>query len=182
MNELARQARLLRARIKGAFADVPYPGDENLYEGWQLDDDYDDVIRNLTGKHWRDLIPKRKPPQGRRTSLSKDMTFCSAAAWHFYLPAYLISEIMRGKIDLFPFEPERSERLKGYIEGRFGRLNTEQCAVLISFFHYADALLTEKQEKTPQYANSYERERRRLSLVIDYWNDRTAARAGSEPA
>jgi len=173
MSELKNRAKALQAQIEDAFANVPYPGDKNLYDSSQLDDDYDDVIQNLTGKHWRDLVPKRRPPQGRATPLTKDMNFCSAAAWHFFLPAYLISAMMSGKISTFNLEPARSEASRDKTERRFSRLSAEQCMVVVAFLDYAEVLLTEKQEKAPQYASYFEQERRELASVIAYWSSRS---------
>ena len=181
MDELTKQAKLLRTQIEEAFADVPYPGDENLYDGWQLDDDYEDVINNLTGKHWRDLIPKRR---GQHNPLTKDIIFCSAAAWQFFLPAYMIADMMSGESELYTFEPERSERLRDHVERRFSRLNAKQCAAVASYLRYAGALIDKKQEEMPQYSRSFERERQRLAPTIAYWDGRAtlAAETGSESA
>ena len=173
--DLKQQAKELRARIEAAFADVPYPGDANLGDGTQMDDDYDDMLEQLTGKHWRDLIPRRKPPQGRSNPLSHSMCFCSAAAWRFFLPAYLITDLMKGHISRFPLEPDRSERLSNHIEERFRLLNAEQCAVIASFLSYAEALLDEDQKKAPHRYTYFEGERPRLVALIAYWNARSAA-------
>lgn len=172
MTELTKQAKRLRAQIEAAFADVPYPGDDHLYEGGQRDDDYDDVIRNLTGKHWRDFIPKRKPRKDRSSQLNKDLYFCSPAAWHFFLPAHLIAEVMRGKVDPLPFHPARSERLKDHTEDRFSRLNAAQCAAVAAFLAHADALLVEEAGKIPKHCAYFERKQQELAPVVAYWHDR----------
>lgn len=169
MNELQNQARRLRAQIQEAFADVPYPGDDNLWEGGQRDDDYDDVIRNLTGKHWKDLIPKRKPPKGRSHLLIHDLIFCSPAAWHFFLPAYLIADLMRDEINALFFEPRDRP------EPKFDRLNMAQRSAVVSFLGYAGLLLNDKQEKLPQHVKYFERQRQELASVAAYWNSRTAS-------
>ena len=157
-----------RTQIEAAFADVPYPGDDNLYDGWQLDDDYDDVIRNLMGKHWRDLIPRRKPPRGRETPLTKDLIFCSPAVWHFFLPTYLIAAVMRGEVSPHLFDPA----WPGRMTDRFSRLNAAQCAALAAFLVYADALLVENAAKMPQHSAYFARDRQELAPVADYWQDR----------
>ena len=175
ITELQRQKRRLQAQIAEAFDTVPYPGDDHLYDGGQLDDDYEDVVRRFTGRHWRDLLPKRKPRKGRTTHLAKDMVFCSAAAWHFFLPAHLITEIARKNIRPFDFEPSLSERMGDYSERRFSRLNAKQCAAVVSYLEYAGALLKEKQKNKSQYSRHYGRERRRLEPVAAYWNSRLKA-------
>ncbi len=175
ITELQKQKRRLHAQIAEAFDAVPYPGDDNLWEGGQRDDDYEDVIRRLTGKHWRNLVPKRRPRRGRTTHLAKDMVFCSAAAWHFFLPAHLITEIARENINPFDFEPSLSERMGDYSERRFSRLNAKQCAAVVSYLEFAGVLLNEKQKRSPQYSRYYARERRRLEPVAAYWNSRLKA-------
>ena len=180
MTELTKQAKRLRVQIEVAFADVPYPGDDRLYEGGQRDDDYDDVIRNLTGKHWRDLIPRRKPPRGRSSRLNKDLCFCSPAAWHFFLPAHLIAEVMRGEVSPHFFDPSWSARLTD----RFSRLNAAQCTAVAAFLSYSDALLVERTEKTPEHSAFFERQRKKTAPVAAYWQERAQRAVGdvSEPA
>ena len=175
ITELQKRKRRLQAQIAEAFDAVPYPSDDNLYDGWQLDDDYEDVVRRFTGRHWRDLLPKRKPRKGRTTHLAKDMVFCSAAAWRFFLPAHLITEITRENISPFDFEPGLPGRMGDHIERRFSRLNAKQCAAVVSYLEYAGALLNEKQKNKPQYSRHYEWEHRRLEPVAAYWSSRLKA-------
>ena len=176
ITKLQKQARQLRAQITEAFDDVSYPGDDNLYDGLeQRDSDYYDVIRNLTGKHWRDLIPKRKPPKEFNTPLSKDMHFLSPEAWHFFLPAHLITETMRENIRSFDFEPSLSERMGDYSERRFSRLNAKQSAAVVSYLEYAKALVSQCQIRGRFRAAYYEKQRQQLETVQSYWNDRLKA-------
>ena len=175
ITELQKQKRRLHARIAEAFDAVPYPGDDNLYDGWQLDDDYEDVIRRFTGKNWRDLIPKRKPPTGCSHPLEKDMSFCSPAAWHFFLPAYLIIGLMRQEISPNQFELRQfaGSGLSDHAVPRFERLSAEQCVVIVSFLDYADKLLVEKQRKMPKHRQYFEAYRHELILAAMYWDSRT---------
>lgn len=168
MNTLTKQHGLVRAQIEAAFAGVPAPGDESLCDGSLQDDDYEDVFRDFAGKHWRDLVPARKPPPGRANPLLKNMFFCSVAAWHFFLPAYLIADLMRGQTDINFLGPDQSE----WLPSRFSRLNAAQCAALAAFLDYAGARLNARQEKTPQYAAYFDQERRQLAFVREYWNSR----------
>lgn len=164
----------LRVQIAEAFNAVVYPGDDNLYEGWQRDDDYEDVVRRFTSKHWRDFIPNRKPPKGSSHPLEKDMSFCSPAAWHFFLPAYLITSLMMNKAVACQLEPQEnaSARLRGYTAARFGRLTADQCAVTASFCAYVDTLLGENQKQTLEYAGYFEAKRHELVPALLYWNSR----------
>ena len=167
-----KQAEQLCTQIRRAFADVPYPGDDNLYDYGQRDSDYYDVIRHLTGKHWQDVISELSNQIDSKTWLSKDILVCSPAAWHFFLPAHLITEILRGKINPFDLEPDLSERMGDYSERRFSSLNAEQCEVIIAYLEYGAVLLDEKQKKMPKYATHYEKQRQRLKVAQDWWKTR----------
>ena len=168
MDTLTKQRRQVRAQIEAAFAGVPAPGDENLCDGSPQDDDYEDVFKDFAGKHWRDLVPARKPPQGRKNPLLKDMFFCSASAWHFFLPAYLIADLIRGQTDTRFLRPDQYE----WIRSRFSRLSAEQCVAVVAFSDYMIMRLDARQEKTPQHAAYFDQEKRQLASARGYWNDK----------
>ncbi len=167
MDTLTKQRRQVRAQIEAAFAVVPAPGDENLCDSSPQDDDYEDVFKDFAGKHWRDLVPARKPPR-RSNPLLKNMFFCSTAAWHFFLPAYLLADLMRGETDTDFLGPDQY----GWARSRFSRLDAAQCAAVAAFLNYAEARLNARQEKTPQHAAYFDQDRQRLALVREYWNRR----------
>ncbi|BDI33659.1 hypothetical protein CCAX7_57100 [Capsulimonas corticalis] len=173
-NDLKKEAKALRARIESAFADVPYPSDEHLGERTQMDDDYNDVIAHFTGKNWRDLIPVRKPPRGRANPLETDMCFCTAEAWRYFLPAYLITAVKMESVGSFTLNPGRSEHLSDHIERRFRLLSAEQCAVVAAFLKYGELLIDDKKQRSPDHARYYEYERQKLLPVIEYWLARAA--------
>lgn len=76
----------LVAAISAAFADVPYPGDDDLVSGdVSYDREYRSVAQAFRGKDWREL------------SLDfvfvhkDDLPFLSPAALRYFLPAYLLA-------------------------------------------------------------------------------------------
>ena len=81
-------------QIEEAFADTPYPGDENIspevYEGEKLTAD-------LKGKHWRDI------PLESIFYHKGDLPFFTDAGFRFYLPVFLLAMLRhRAKVDTLP--------------------------------------------------------------------------------
>jgi hypothetical protein len=71
----------LRHSIQEAFADVPYPGDDNLALPGARDDG-DSVIELFRGRDWRSLQPRELWPPA--------VYFMTPQALHYYLPGYLL--------------------------------------------------------------------------------------------
>ena len=82
--------KFLVEKIEVAFADVVYPGDDCLTDSFGEEAEALEVeFRGKTS--WKELAPDflNKAPGGWGSALS----FFSAAALQFYLPAYLIADI-----------------------------------------------------------------------------------------
>lgn len=85
------------ARIDDAFADVSYPGDDDLIARPTYGDEPEAVERNFLGRtNWRSL-------DGAFLNQAVDgcggaLSFFSNRAFRFYLPAYLVADI-RGQLD-----------------------------------------------------------------------------------
>lgn len=78
-------------QIAAAFADVAYPGDDNLTDS-RYGEEPAALVADFKGKtDWRALTPAflNQAPDGWGTATA----FFSAAALQFYLPAYLIADI-----------------------------------------------------------------------------------------
>ena len=72
----------LQARIRAAFKNVPYPGDDNIGDPLGRDD-AEGVTEWLRGVNWRTL--------SRRKDLwNLGLYFMTPEACHYYLPAYLL--------------------------------------------------------------------------------------------
>ena len=82
-------AETVRGAIERAFADVPYPGDDNIVTRSKcMDLERDDVERAFKGKHWRDVLAY--PVEFFRYHNSA-LSFFTPEAYQFYVPAYLIA-------------------------------------------------------------------------------------------
>jgi hypothetical protein len=81
------------AAIEAAFADVPYPGDEQVRGGDDhTEEDLDTgglIGRSFRGRHWRDIAPDVL----HRNALLGSLVFMRPAVVHFYLPAFLIASL-----------------------------------------------------------------------------------------
>lgn len=92
-NELAAQfiaeRDALIHRIETAFADVPYPGDNNLtIKDGDVFADVVETRRDFRGKHWKELSPEFI--HEHRSALN----IFTRRAYHFYLPAYMIGVLL----------------------------------------------------------------------------------------
>ena len=86
----------LITKIQAAFADVAYPGDDDLTDS-TCGEEPAALIEDFRGKiDWRilDTAFLNQAPDGWGSALS----FFSASALRFYLPAYLIADI-RGELE-----------------------------------------------------------------------------------
>ena len=85
-------------KIEQAFADVKYPGDDDLTSS-TYGEEPAALVEDFTGRTiWQniDVAFLNQAPDGWGTALS----FFSARAFRFYLPAYLIADI-RGELDSY---------------------------------------------------------------------------------
>jgi hypothetical protein len=84
----------IKTQIRDAFADTPYPGDDGLVRS--AGDEPDEVVELFRGRRdWRVLSPEFVDRAGAASPSA--LSFFSAAAFRFYLPAYLIADL-EGKL------------------------------------------------------------------------------------
>lgn len=85
-NDMSSELERLKQQIEQAFADVPYPGDENIGA-----DPYDwecaELNQHLRGKHWREI------PRDLLQYHQHDLPSFSPAGLQYYLPAYLLAAL-----------------------------------------------------------------------------------------
>jgi hypothetical protein len=136
------EEKQLRAAIRAAFQDVPYPGDNKIGDP-EGRDDAESVTEWLRGVNWR-TVARRKDlgPLG--------LYFMTPEAAHYYLPAYLLvvtknpfGQAMRAvKLRLRPNEGPHL-----YPKEIFARfvslLSPEQKAVVREFLIFSIAALEE---------------------------------------
>jgi len=86
-----------RELIETAFADVPYPGDDNIADHQDCLE-CDEVRAFFRGKSWRDL----KFPELR--DYSQSLPLFTPQAFHYFLPGYLLATMNDWQeADLVPY-------------------------------------------------------------------------------
>jgi hypothetical protein len=84
------EAESVKDLIRRAFADTPYPGDDALVRS--AGDEPDEVVELFRGRDdWRTLSADFVDRAGAASPSA--LSFFSAAAFRFYLPAYLIADL-----------------------------------------------------------------------------------------
>jgi hypothetical protein len=90
MSSTVRSAETIKTLIQNAFADTPYPGDDALVRS--AGDEPDEVVDLFRGRtDWRALSPDFVDRAGAASPSA--LSFFSAGAFRFYLPAYLIADL-----------------------------------------------------------------------------------------
>lgn len=137
----------LIAKIEQAFADVAYPGDDDLTDS-TYGEEPAALVRDFRGKtDWRrlDATFLDQAPEGWGTAVS----FFSANALRFYLPAYMIADI-RGQLARDPVsrlcssvtpigEQQKIAKIWGggtmgeRARADFARFSAEQVAAIVSY-------------------------------------------------
>ena len=83
-------ADAVKAQIRSAFADTPYPGDDALVRS--QGDEPDEVVDLFRGRTDWHALPADFVDRAGAASPSA-LSFFSAGAFRFYLPAYLIADL-----------------------------------------------------------------------------------------
>ena len=146
-------------RIRQVFAEVPYPGDDNIIgtpEHVAVCDECSGLHEVLVGRRWPGLVDDEEASG----HVSHAMSFFSPAGWHYYLPAYLIQRINRRQFSSIHFCPTTDPELREYWEERVGRLTVDQCRVLIAYL-----LVVLKEDRSSRYARERNRE------TVEHWKE-----------
>ena len=99
MPENNDEALKLKAEIEEAFADVPYPGDDNIANSGIFEDA--EVAGHFKGIKWQDY--KDNPSQFLTMRLDGDLFFMTHEAFRYYLPLYMIQALIdRKNADCLP--------------------------------------------------------------------------------
>jgi len=135
------EARSLVRHIEEAFAQRAYPGDANLVE--DVGDEEEEILRDMAGKHWRDLSAKF-------LRLHEDaLCFLSPEGFRFFLPGYLIASIVDPSgadiipenlfVVLFPPREEQADKAgmwHTWWEDRVNGLTEEERRAIRSWLEY----------------------------------------------
>ena len=124
--------------IKEAFADVPYPGNENLIstaEHRAMCDECQGLYNFFVGKTWQETLDKKSDGW-----LDHGQSFFLPLAWQYYLPAYLIQRISEKHFPSLYFQPNEDPELIEFEENRIQLLTSWQCDVIVDYLEIADEL------------------------------------------
>ena len=150
---------LLIEQIERAFADVQYPGDDNIIATPAHVGECEEcggLHKLLVGRKWRELIADDESSE----HVSHAMSFFSLAGWQYYLPAYLIQSIRLRRFDSLYFQPKDDPAVAEFNRERIHHLTAEQGQAVISFL-----LAVQKEERFGSYANE------RNQQALDYWKE-----------
>ncbi len=152
----------LRRCVETAFADAVYPGDSNIATNPGCCDECrytDDFFR---GRHWRELTSEQKLPTGWG-----GLSLLTAAAWRFYLPAYLLLGLSQSEYAhdtaetvMFQLGPRDTADLEGFFQERSSGFSDAQQECLAAYTRY----FSERDPEDEDY-----------QATADYWQGRMAA-------
>src|SRR5215208_1868092 len=146
-------------RIKQVFADVPYPGDDNIIstpEHVAVCDECSGLRDALVGRRWPELVDD----DDASGYVSHAMSFFSPAGWHYYLPAYLIQRINRRRFSSLLLRPTTNPGLTEFWEERVTRLTGDQCRAVIAYL-----LVVLQEDSSSRYARERNRE------AAEHWRE-----------
>jgi hypothetical protein len=83
----------LKQCVQDAFADVIYPGDDNITISSCPCQECRDTREFFRGRHWREVVSSGQPLQPIGWG---GLAILSPQAWRFYLPAYILVSLSEG--------------------------------------------------------------------------------------
>jgi len=127
-------------KIKSVFSDNNYPGDENLVASSEHRAECEEcreIYDQIVGKNWKECLEDKY-----YGTLCAGQSFFMPLAWHYYLPAYLIQCVQRGKFSSSDFCPpiETDFEDEDYIkhwndwkQQRIDLLTSSQCKIIVDY-------------------------------------------------
>lgn len=140
MGDIDPEVLRLKLDIEKAFADVPYPGYENLVHVQRPEDI--DVAEHFKDIKWQDL--KNNPSQFLSMRLDGDLFLLSDAAFRYYLPLYMIqalidyetADLLPGEI-ILSFAPVANNQARNiYVSQRISLMSPAQLKVIFSYLKF----------------------------------------------
>jgi Family of unknown function (DUF6714) len=146
-------------RIREVFADVSYPGDDKIISSSEhvlVCGECGVIQKALVGRKWPELIDDVESSG----YVSQGMSFFSAAAWQYYLPAYLIQSIKLRRFSSLCFQASTKTSLAELQQERANRLTPDQCRVVVAYL-----LIVQQLDCLCRYCTERNRE------AVDYWKN-----------
>lgn len=139
MGDINPEVLRLKLDIENAFADVQYPGYENLVHIQRPEDI--DVAEHFKDIKWQDW--KDNPSQFLTMRLDGDLFLLSKKAFQYYLPLYMIQALVDYKsADLLPGEiilslaPSNEPAHNNHVSRRISLLTPSQLKVILSYLKF----------------------------------------------
>ncbi len=140
MGDINPEVLRVKSDIEKAFADVTYPGDENLVHVQRPEDI--DVAVHFKGIKWQDW--KDKPTQVLAKVSSGDLFLLSKEAYRYYLPIYMIQALIDYEnaglfIDEIPFSLAPSSDkpyINKHVSQRISLMTTAQLKAILAYLEF----------------------------------------------
>ena len=154
------RSKFLVENINNAFANVPYPKDENLISSPEHRAECEEcqgLYDFFVGKTWEKTLGEKSFGW-----LSHAQSFFLPPAWQYYLQAYLIQLINQKDFSAsLYFQPNDDPELNDFEESRVKLLTSWQCDVIIEHLEIADELW--------RGIDNYEEEKNQRALI--FWKE-----------
>lgn len=86
MKSVAENGVIVKVALFAAFADIPYPGDENIVVDQNVfDPECTEIVSAFTGMKWQDVSVEMV------LQFKEALPLFTPAAFSFYLPAYMVA-------------------------------------------------------------------------------------------
>jgi uncharacterized protein DUF6714 len=165
---MADLADAVRTKIMNAFANTPYPGDDNLVVN-QSDQDPEcrEIARAFVSKRWEDVSPDMLREHAQALPLF------TPSAFRYYLAAYMIASIDPGPeaetlrdLATFNLTPPRRDRAwrSEFFDSRASQFTTAEKGAIRSFLEWVEAskrAAWKSQGLTPPPSE--------IAAAIEYW-------------
>lgn len=166
---MAESADTIKAKIREAFEDAPYPGDESLVADQSDYDPESRVIANaFKGKDWRDVSLEML------RNHADALPLFTPAAFRYYLPAYMIGcvdsyydlNVAPGAV-LFNLTPpkQRNEWEWDFFWVRAQQFNEHEKGVIKSFLALMDLY-----ERADWASQGMEPPKDRVGPALEFWH------------
>ena len=165
---MADLADAVRTKIMDAFADAPYPGDDNLVVNQSgQDPECREIAAAFVSKRWEDVSPDMLREHAQA------LPIFTPSAFRYYLPAYMIASIDPGPegetlrdLATFNLTPPRSDRVwrSGFFDSRASQFTAAEKGAIRSFLEWVEAsrrAAWETQGLTPPLSE--------IAAAIEYW-------------
>ena len=166
----------VRRSVDQAFADVPYPGDEQI----AYSNDPDELKFELRGKHWKEIAPGERGGSHWRQNKSEflqtiylGLYMLRPGAFAFYLPVWLIAAMdyyeygELGDATIRALSPKFWRSQDGFLKA-VSKINSAQSRAIHAVLTFVDEFHVRQEPYIADYLND----------ALRYWDGRGTEGAG----